>query len=313
MKNVYYGLVNTRRLIQFTAVANAGSITAAASRLHIAQPALSHAISDLEQDLGVKLFERHRRGVTLTDSGTVLLEHAKTILRQIEYARDAVLETERNPSGNVGLALPASVSHTLSRPVCESVLSGLPQVTLSLDEGLTGNLKRFLRSGRIDLMIDFDVEEDDEYVAKPLIREDLYLFGRNLGGQGEITLAEVSSFELFMPGPQHAMRRAIARYERESRQTLQRVPIEVGVQPMLSLVEAGRDATITPWSLIHDRVGKNGLMARRITSPDMYRTAYLVSLQARLQSPAARAVAKIVRDAVASTHEQGLWHGELLS
>lgn len=313
MKNVYYGLVNTRRLIQFTAVANAGSITRAASRLHIAQPALSHAISDLEQDLGVKLFERHHRGVTLTDSGTVLLEHAKTILRQIEYARDAVLETERNPSGNVGLALPASVSHTLSRPVCESVLADLPQVTLSLDEGLTGNLKRFLRSGRIDLMIDFDVEEDDEYVAKPLIREDLYLFGRNLGGQGEITLAEVSSFELFMPGPQHAMRRAIARYERESRQTLQRVPIEVGVQPMLSLVEAGRDATITPWSLIHDRVGKNGLMARRITSPDMYRTAYLVSLQARLQSPAARAVAKIVRDAVACTHEQGLWHGELLS
>ena len=304
--------MNTRRLIQFTAVANAGSITEAAARLHIAQPALSHAISDLEQDLGVKLFERNRRGVTLTDSGTVLLEHAKTILRQIEYARDAVLENERNPSGKVGLALPASAAHVLSRPVCEAVLSQLPLVTLSLDEGLTGNLTRSLRSGRIDLMVHFDVEKDDEYLAEPLIREELYLFGRNLNGQGDISLAEVSSYPIYIPAPQHAMGRAIARYERETNTTFKRVPIEVGVHPMLTLVEAGRDTAILPWSLIHDRVGKNGLVARKITSPRITRTAYLVSLQARLQTSAAKAVANIVRDAVTTIHKQGLWRGELL-
>ena len=149
--------MNTKQLLQFTSVAHAGSITEAAQRLHIAQPALSHAISNLEEDLGVHLFERHRRGVTLTDAGAVLLDHAQTILRQIEYAREAVLGREETPSGPVGIALPASAAHAICRLMCEAVLERLPQVKLAFDEGLTGNLTRFLRSGRIDMMVDFDV------------------------------------------------------------------------------------------------------------------------------------------------------------
>jgi LysR family nitrogen assimilation transcriptional regulator len=309
---MYTRTVNIRRLVQFTTVANAGSITEAAKRLHIAQPALSHALKDLERDLGVKLFERGRRGVTLTDSGKVALEHAKTVLRQIEYLREAVVETEQNPSGSVSLALPASVAHVLSKPVGEAVLSELPLVSLSLDEGLTGDLARSLRSGRIDLMIHFDVEFDDEYLAEPLIREELFLFGRDIGGRGDISMADASNFPIFLPGPQHAMGRAIARFERENNRHFTRVPLEAGVHPMLALVEAGRGTAILPWSLIHDRVDKNGLTARRITSPSVSRSAFLVTLQSRLQTPASKAVAEIVRNAVSIAHKQGLWRGELL-
>ena len=304
--------MNTKLLLQFTTVAHAGSITEASKRLHIAQPALSQAISHLEDDLSVKLFERHRRGVHLTDSGSVLLEHAHTILRQIEYARSAVLETDESPSGAVGLALPASVTHVLARPVCESVLSELPNVTLSLDEGLTGNLTRFLRSGRIDLMIDFDVEGDDEFIAEPLIREDLYLFGRGLGSNEEIELSDAKQYRLFMPAPQHAMSRTVSLYERASGIDIQRFPIQLGVHPMLALVEAGIGHTITPWSLIHDRVGMSDLDARRVVEPEMTRTAYLLSLQSRLQSSATKAVANIVRSSVGEVHRNGIWRGELL-
>ena len=304
--------MNTKLLQQFSMVAHAGSITEASKRLHIAQPALSHAIGNLEEEVGVKLFERHRRGVRLTEPGTVLLEHAHTILRQIEYARSAVREVSENPSGPVSVALPASVTHVIARPLCEAVLSGLPNVTLSLDEGLTGNLNRFLRSGRIDLMVDFDVDSDDEFELEPLIREDLYLFGKDLGSDDDITLVKASDYPVFLPATQHAMGRAVDRYQQASGTEIKRFPIQLGVHPMLSLVQAGVGHTILPWSLIHDLVGQSGLRARRIIEPDMSRTAYLISMRSQIQSPATKAVAAIVRQAVETAHRSGLWRGELL-
>ena len=304
--------MNTKQLLQFTAVAHAGSITEASKRLHIAQPALSHAIGALEDDLGVKLFARHRRGVSLTDSGAVLLDHAQTILRQMEYAREAVLESEETPSGPVSIALPASVAHATSRIICETVLTEFPQISLSIDEGLTGNLNRFLRSGRIDMMLDFDVEKANEFIAEPLIKETLFLTGSNFEEEGDIRMEDVRSFPLFLPSSAHAMGKAIARYEKSNRLRFQRMPIDIGVHPMLALVDANLGYSISPWSLIYDRVESGHLTARRIVDPQMTRTAYLVSLKARMQTSAHEAVASIVRRAVREVHERGMWRGELL-
>ena len=78
--------MNTRLLVQFMAVANAGTITEASRQLNIAQPALSHAIATLEKDLGIRLFHRHRRGVELTDAGTILFERARPILDSLDAA-----------------------------------------------------------------------------------------------------------------------------------------------------------------------------------------------------------------------------------
>ena len=68
-----------RHVRAFIAVAEALSVTKAAARLHISQPPLSRHIHQLENELGITLFVRHRQGVTLTDVGRVLLEKAKTL------------------------------------------------------------------------------------------------------------------------------------------------------------------------------------------------------------------------------------------
>jgi DNA-binding transcriptional LysR family regulator len=70
-------VVELRHLRYFAAIAEEGSFTAAAERLWVAQPRLSTQIRRLEAELGVRLFERHTRGVTLTPAGTLFLERAR--------------------------------------------------------------------------------------------------------------------------------------------------------------------------------------------------------------------------------------------
>jgi LysR family transcriptional regulator, hca operon transcriptional activator len=79
-----------RHLRYFIAVAEAGSLTVAAHRmLHTSQPSLSRQIRDLEDEVGAQLLTRRARGIELTPAGRAFLEHARSVLSQVEAATEA--------------------------------------------------------------------------------------------------------------------------------------------------------------------------------------------------------------------------------
>src|SRR5687767_1088294 len=79
--------LETRELRMLVAIADEGTVTRAAGRLNISQPALSHGLRALERRVGVALFARHARGLVATEAGERLLRTARSVLREIERAR----------------------------------------------------------------------------------------------------------------------------------------------------------------------------------------------------------------------------------
>ncbi len=102
------------QLRYFVAVADAGQVTGAAAKLHMAQPALSQAIATLEEDVGFRLLERHARGVSLTPAGDLFLEKARTAVAANDEAAkvaDALARSEQGAIDCGFLGLPPAITN----------------------------------------------------------------------------------------------------------------------------------------------------------------------------------------------------------
>ncbi|WP_329743238.1 LysR substrate-binding domain-containing protein [Dyella sp. A6] len=141
-----------RQLRYFIAVAEELSFTRAAQQLHISQPPLSQQIQSLEADLGVRLLERNKRKVSLTEPGRLFLEQARQIINQAEEARRQVADAAAGFSGLLRLAYTVSVSFHPSLP--QTLLRfgrKAPNVHLQLSEMYSEPQFAALRNGAIDI------------------------------------------------------------------------------------------------------------------------------------------------------------------
>lgn len=125
----------------------------AAERLYVAQPAVSEQIRKLEAELGVQLFERTPRRVTLTDAGAALLEEAGRLLRQAEVARQAAQNADGRVRSRISLgfppdALPAVVPRALRR-----LTASAPGIEVALETGPAAKLIDAVQTRRIEAMI----------------------------------------------------------------------------------------------------------------------------------------------------------------
>jgi DNA-binding transcriptional LysR family regulator len=142
-----------RHLRYFVAIAEERSFTRAAERLWIAQPGLSTQIRRLEAELGVRLFERHSRGVDLTEAGTLFLERARATLAAADAASSIGSDLKGGIAGTLrlGLATPARWKGTAA--LLERFARDRDGVELTVLEGYGGTLWQDLREGRLDAVI----------------------------------------------------------------------------------------------------------------------------------------------------------------
>lgn len=140
-----------RHLRYFTAVARHLSFSAAARSIHVAQPALSETVQDLEEELGVQLLARTRQSVKLTAAGTVFLREAEAILRAAEEARRLAQQAARGETGRVAIGFLAPPTAPFLPALVKEFRATRPGVDVALLELTPRELQVALAEGRIDV------------------------------------------------------------------------------------------------------------------------------------------------------------------
>ncbi|MGW5863261.1 LysR family transcriptional regulator [Streptomyces sp. NPDC055239] len=143
-----------RQVRYFLALAEECHFGRAAARLHIAQPALSQQIKQLERELGTPLFHRSTRHVELTEAGRHLTGYARTLLTEAERARVHMTELATGHAGRVSVGFIGTATYDVLPRVARTVRSRLPHITLDLHgELLTPQLADGLLDGTYDLAV----------------------------------------------------------------------------------------------------------------------------------------------------------------
>jgi DNA-binding transcriptional LysR family regulator len=145
--------VELRHLRYFIAIAEERSFTGAAERLWVAQPGLSTQMRRLEAELGVQLFERHPRGIDLTQAGELFLERARVAVSAADVALATGRDLEAGVIGSLRLGLAAGARWPLASELLLRFGRERPGVELTVVEAYGGTLWRDLRAGRLDALV----------------------------------------------------------------------------------------------------------------------------------------------------------------
>jgi DNA-binding transcriptional LysR family regulator len=140
-----------RHLRTFTAVAEELHFRRAAERLHVAQPAVSEQIRNLERELGVQLLERTKRSVALTPAGATLLEDARRLLRMSEDARRAVQRVQEGVTGRLRIGHPSDVMPWAMPRALRHFSTSHPGIEVALERVEPRRALTAVRDGHLDV------------------------------------------------------------------------------------------------------------------------------------------------------------------
>ena len=297
-------------------VAELGSLSKAADRLHIAQPALSRQVRMLEAELGIQLFNRHGRGMVLTENGHEVLRHARRVFAELDEIRMTSSNPDAPLRGHVSIGMPPTVSDILAVPLVAAFGERHPDATLRVVSAYSGFLLDWLHRGQVDVAVLYDPRSAKSLRSDPLLEETLHLISSAKGASLKDEKAEFSSLQdqrLLLPSPGHGLRDILERYADEKELRLN-VKVEAdSFSTLRNLVVEGHGTTILPLAAIHNELSTGRLVSTALINPTPKRKLILSYPADRPVSRLAMFAAGTITRTVAKLVESGIWAGSLLN
>jgi LysR family transcriptional regulator, nitrogen assimilation regulatory protein len=309
--------VDARNLNCFLTIAELGSVNRAADALGIAQPTLSQQLLRMEDEVGVKLFRRTTRGMVLTEAGRIFQEHAMRLLVSWTRALEDVRQFHSQPSGNVSLAMPPSISRMVGVPLVQAVIGKAPQISLRLVEALSGSIRPWLDSGTIDLGILHDGGTLRHLSKRRFAREEIFLVGPpGLLGPSrdhimEVSFGEIANYPLIAPSLQHGLRSFL---DREALRLGFNFTIshEIdAISHIVTLVSSGCGFSILPLPSVAEELAAGKVSIARIGDGTISRSLCLVRNSSQVITHASVVVEDILLNILGELVASGKWDAVL--
>jgi len=303
-----------RRFEHFLKIAELGSLSRAADRMRIAQPALSRQIRLLEEEVGTPLFVRHRRGVQLTAAGEALRQQITGPVRQIRQAFDDIRSRAVEGGGQVALGLPPTVSSILAARFARRVAEKAPNISLRIVEGYAGHLIDWLLRSEVDIALLYGPASDYQMTVSEILYEDLMLVGPascDLSPEHRISLADAAKLPLILPSQSHGIRLVV-----ETAAAKVRVKLNVRYEAdsfllMKELTTFGLGYTALPLSAFSRELAAGELRYAPLGKPPVMRQLVLGIRPEEELTRSARVVVKLLRDEIAHLVKTGEWRAQL--
>ncbi len=135
----------------FNAVAEAGNLSKAAKELFISQPAISKAVSKLEQSLSVKLFTRNSRGVKLTEEGALLYEYTCSAFESLRQGEESIRKIHTLGMGNIKIGVSTTLCKYLLLPCLQNFMESYPHIKVSIECHSTSDTLKLLEERKLDI------------------------------------------------------------------------------------------------------------------------------------------------------------------
>ncbi|MEW5420780.1 LysR family transcriptional regulator [Amorphus sp. 3PC139-8] len=305
--------MDVRDLKSLIAIAETGSLSAAARRLNVTQPALSMSLRRLEAELSVTLVRRHSRGAELTEEGRYVLQKAYDILHEMAEITSVVSNLAEEPVGHVRLGLPTTVAGGLIPELLPLLRARYPQIKIHIVEAMSGVLAELLHLGRLDLVVMFDIQPMAGLRSEPLLLEKLQFLappGHPLARSGKVRLEEVVQLGLVLPGRDHTIRRYIENSCHAEGLALNAVADIDSLPGLINLVKTGH-CTILPTYLVRDHIREGTIVPVEITRPELEWTLHLATRHDATRPRASMATARLVVEICTNLVQRGAWPGRL--
>jgi LysR family hydrogen peroxide-inducible transcriptional activator len=289
------------QLEYLVALAEERSFTRAAERLSIAQPSLSQQIQKLEKEIGQPLFDRLPRGVSTTEAGQKLLEHARRILAEIEDAKRQARESRGAISGALTIGAIPTVAPFLLPAVMKEFATRHPDVTLELVEDVTARLLEQVDQGKVDFAVMSDADPGRTLILETIGREDLVLLlpaEHKLAKRKTISWDEIHDERFLVLHDMHCLSGQVMTFCRPHGVTPQIAARGAQLATLAEMISVGLGVSVVPTMMMANDRGV-GRVYRALANDPPSRAICVIWSMFRYRTNAAREFVKLLKDHVA--------------
>ena len=283
-----------RHLRYFLAAAQSQSFTRASESLHITQPTLSHQIKQIEDELGIQLFDRIGRVVKLTNAGELFQTYAKRALQEVDAGMDALNELENLKHGRVTIGVLSSFGTFQLPPILADFNKAYPGIKITVLRLRSGEIEAGLLNGEINFGVAYAPSGTDQVNVEPLFSVPVAMVVGDrhpLVGSAGIALSELTEHELIMLSNEYNSRKMMDGILLANG-IVPRIVMEMNaIEPILATVRNSTLATILSANLVDEMPGLHPIPL----TPTVTHSVGLFTRRNSHLSAAARALVQTIR------------------